>query len=170
MRPAARQGPRPQRRLRRVDRRRRLAYHGGTAEFTAGERVVGLRSRYVVGERLDEGGFGSPSWRPPARRVVLEQLLEGDGAVRARGAGAGRADAPDIPRCHECFATDGARAVDPAGHGELGGDVSLVLVQDHVDGASLAARVAGGARMTAGEAEALLREPAAAVTSRARAW
>lgn len=27
-------------------------------EFTAGERVAGRRSQYVVGERLGEGGFG----------------------------------------------------------------------------------------------------------------
>ncbi|MCY1008447.1 serine/threonine-protein kinase [Nannocystis pusilla] len=137
------------------------------AEFTAGERVVGLRSAYVVGERLGEGGFGLAfvATADDGRRVVLKQLrvarmgdwkamelFEREARVLASLAH------PGIPRCHEFFATDGARAVDPTDLAGLGDDVSLVLVQDHVDGASLAARVAGGARTTAGEAEALLRK------------
>ncbi|MFZ6182744.1 serine/threonine-protein kinase [Nannocystis pusilla] len=137
------------------------------AEFTAGERVVGLRSAYVVGERLGEGGFGLAfvATADDGRRVVLKQLrvarmgdwkamelFEREARVLASLAH------PGIPRCHEFFATDGARAVDPTDLAGLGDDVSLVLVQDHVDGASLAARVASGARTTAGEAELLLRK------------
>ncbi|MBZ5710012.1 serine/threonine protein kinase [Nannocystis pusilla] len=136
-------------------------------EFTASERVVGRNSEYVVGERLGEGGFGLAFVATAAdgRRVVLKQLrvarmgdwkamelFEREARVLASLAH------PNIPRCHEFFATDGARAVDPADIAQLGGDASLVLVQDHVDGASLAARIAAGERMTAAQAEALLRE------------
>lgn len=137
------------------------------AEFTAGQRIVGLKSGYLVGERLGEGGFGLAfvATADDGRRVVLKQLrlarmgdwkamelFEREARVLAALAH------PNIPRCHEFFATDGARAVDPGELSGLTGDASLVLVQDHVDGASLAAWVAASTRTTAAQAEALLRK------------
>lgn len=137
------------------------------AEFVAGQRVVGLKSQYTIGDALGEGGFGVAFVATDAggRRVVLKQLqmarmgdwkamelFEREARVLAS------LDHPNIPRCHEFCATDGARAVAAAEIARLGEGASLVIVQDHVEGKSLQARIDAGERMTAAQAEALLRK------------
>src|SRR5690606_7303777 len=112
-------------------------YHPGMPEFAPGQRLAGLRAHYVVGERLGEGGFGVAhvATAEDGRKVVLKQLRLArmsdwkamelfEREARALAA----LDHPNIPRCHEFFATDGARVVPPAQLGELGPDAALVMV------------------------------------------
>lgn len=137
------------------------------SEFIPSQRIAGLRARYVVERRLGEGGFGVAfvASDDAGRHVLLKQLqvsrmgdwkaielFEREARVLAA------LDHPNIPRCHEFFATDGARTVPAAELAQLGAGASLVLVQDLVEGASLQARIAAGERMTAARAEALLRK------------
>ncbi len=137
------------------------------AEFVAGQRVAGIQSHYTVAETLGEGGFGVAfvAVDGGGRRVVLKQLqvarmgdwkamelFEREARVLAS------LDHPNIPRCHEFCATDGARAVPAAELAGLGAGASLVLVQDLVDGRSLQARIDAGERMTGAQAEAMLRK------------
>lgn len=136
------------------------------AEFVAGQRVAGVRSHYTIAETIGEGGFGVAfaAVDEDGRRVVLKQLqvarmgdwkamelFEREARVLAS------LDHPNIPRCHEFCATDGARAAAASELASLGAGASLVLVQDRVEGRSLQARVDAGERMTGAQAEALLR-------------
>lgn len=135
-------------------------------EFVADQRVPGPRATYTVTRKLGEGGFGVAFLAVDAlgQRVVLKQLqLARMGDWKAMELFEREARVltslrhPNIPRCHEFFATDGDRPVPAAAVAQLGAGASLVLVQDYVEGASLQARIDAGERLTGAEVEAILR-------------
>jgi serine/threonine protein kinase len=136
-------------------------------QTSSNRRIAGLRATYTIERELGEGGFGVASLATDeaGTRVVLKQLhmarmgewkalelFEREARVLAA------LDHPNIPRCREFFATDGSRAVAASELAQLGAGASLVLVQDHVEGSSLQARIGARERMTATQAEAILRE------------
>ena len=135
-------------------------------EFIAGQQVPGARSTYTIERKLGEGGFGVAFLATDAggRAVVLKQLqvarLEAWKAMELFEREArvlASLDHPNIPRYHEFFAADGEHSVRVSDVMDLGAAASLVLVQDHVEGASLQARIDAGERMSAAALERMLR-------------
>lgn len=134
-------------------------------DLVQGQRVVGLRSAYVVDGVLGAGGFGQAfaATSDDGRTVVLKQLRVArmdDWKALELFEREARALAslhhPNIPRHHEFFATDGDRSVEPSRVAELGPGVRLVLVQDRVEGRSLMEHVEARERLAADQAQALL--------------
>lgn len=128
---------------------------GLMVEFlTAGQQVPGARSTYTVERKLGEGGFGVAFLAIDAegRAVVLKQLqvarLEAWKAMELFEREA-RVLASATTRTSRAatssFAADGEHAVRASDVTELGAAASLVLVQDHVEGASLEAHRRGRA-------------------------
>lgn len=134
-----------------------------------GMTIAGKSARYRVLAQRGEGGFGI-AWRgereSDGRPVLVKELrLERMASWKSfelfeREARVLEAlDHPDVPRYHDFFAWDGEHAHPPSALASAAAPAraALVLVQDFVEGRSLAEAVTAGARFTGDEVERLFR-------------
>jgi serine/threonine protein kinase len=138
------------------------------SEFSPDTLIRGLQDSYQIIARHAEGGFGityRASRSSDQKPVLIKslrldrmrdwksfELFEREAQVLAQ------LSHPNIPRYHEFFSYDGANPHAPSALSEATRGWSLILVQDFIEGKSLAALTAEKFLQTPKQAEELLRK------------